>query len=36
MVMMCQVTQGKDVKVVQTCNEKVDGDDVPSDTRKVG
>ena len=26
MVMMCQVTQGKEVKVVQTCNEKVDGD----------
>ena len=28
--------QGKEVKVVQTCNEKVDGDDVPSDTRKGG
>ena len=26
MVMMCQVTQGNEVKVVQTCNEKVDGD----------
>ena len=36
MVMMCQVRQGKEVKVVQTCNEKVDGDDVPSDTRKGG
>ena len=28
--------QGKEVKVVQTCNEKADGDDVPSDTRKGG
>ena len=28
--------QGKEVKIVQTCNEKVDGDDVPSHTRKGG